>query len=373
MYDQIDQNQMTVDLFCKLVGYDSPSLHEGEIAEWLRLWMRQELSLELEEDDSAGKIGGQSGNLLCRIPGELPGPCKLFSIHLDTVEPCSNKKIIIENGIVKTDGNTILGADDMAGAAAILTALWQIKKQGLPHSSMELLFTVAEELHLKGSSCIALGWLKSEIAYVLDTGGAPGLAVNSAPGHIDFSFKIKGRSAHAGIAPEQGISAIETAATAIASMRLGRLGNGVTANIGRIVGGSATNIVAETCEFTAECRAHSEELLLEQADHMQNCVETACNKSGAQLDIKRNRSYSPFRTKENSRSTVIFKQACANSGLSASFAPGGGGSDLNHLVQLGLEGLVLAVGMENVHSCSESIRIEHLHQLTELVRNLMIL
>ena len=372
MYDKMGQDQMTVDLFCKLVSHDSPSLREGEVAAWLRRWLFEELGLILEEDDTAGKIGGQSGNLVCRIHGDKPDPCRLFSVHLDTVMPCENKRIKIENGIIRTDGSTVLGADDMAGATAILTALWQIKKHKLSHGDMELLFTVAEELHLQGSRHITPGWLKSEIAFVLDTGGAPGLAVNSAPGHIDFTFRIKGKSAHAGIAPEQGINAINTAAAAICSMKSGRLENGVTANIGRIVGGSATNIVAEECEFTAECRAHSEELLMAQADHMQSCVESACNASGAHLDLERKRSYLPYSTSDNSSAAGLFKTACIKSGLNASFAPGGGGSDLNHLVQLGMEGLVLAVGMENVHSCSESIKIEHLHQLTELVRNLMI-
>lgn len=371
MYDQMEQNKMTVELFCELVRHDAPSLHEGEIAAWLKKWLRAELGLELEEDETANKIGGESGNLVCRIPGELPGPSKLFSIHLDTVEPCRNKQVVIDNGMIKSDGKTILGADDMAGAAAILTALWQIRKMGTPHSDMELLFTVAEELHLQGSRHINPGWLKSEIAYVLDTGGAPGLAVNSAPGHIDFNFKIRGKAAHAGIAPEQGISAINTAASAIAAMELGRLSSGVTANVGRIEGGSVTNIVAEHCEFTAECRAHSIELLMAQADNMRSCVESACQKSGAVLEVERKRSYLPFKTAEDSISAVLFRHACNNLGLNPVFAQGGGGSDLNHLVQLGMEGIVLAVGMENVHSCDESIKIEHLHQLTSLVRELM--
>lgn len=371
MYEEMNQNEMAVDLFCELISHDAPSLHEGEIADWLRNWLQDELGLSLEEDDTASKISGESGNLICRIPGKLPGPGRLFSVHLDTVEPCRNKKVIIENGIIKTDGSTILGADDMAGVAAILTALWQIRKEGSPHTDIELLFTVAEELHLQGSRHIKPDWLKSDLAFVLDTSGAPGLAVNTAPGHIDFTFRITGKAAHAGIAPEQGISAVKTAAQAIASMVLGRPAPGVTANIGRIEGGTATNIVSEKCEFTAECRARSIDKLIAQADHMQFCVEKACQNSGAQLEVERRLSYLPFTTSEGSNVAALFRQACDHVGLQAGFAAGGGGSDLNHLTQLGIEGLVLAVGMKNVHSCNEQIEIDHLCQLTSLVKALM--
>lgn len=365
------RNLRVVDLFLELAGMDSPSLSEGKIAAWLKQYFLNRYGVVVEEDGTAGIIGGESGNLLVRIPGNIDCSKKLFAVHIDTVDPCHDKRIIVTGDTIKTDGKTILGADDVAGLASILAALEEVKTSALPHGDLELLFTVAEEKHLLGSSHIQKDWLKSEIAYVLDTSGAPGIAVNQAPGHIDFYFKLTGHAAHAGIAPETGVSAIQAAAESVSRMRLGRPAPGVTANIGTIRGGTATNIVAENCEITAECRAQKQEDLVNQAEHMEDCVRQVCKMRGVKLEVKRHQSYYPFITPENGKAAVLFREACEKSGLDCEFQTGGGGSDLNHLVRLGIEGIVVATGMENVHSCQEQQSIKHLLQLENLVVSLM--
>lgn len=360
-----------VDRFCRLAAISSPSLSEKAMADAVRFELGQ-LGLILEEDETGRLLGSQTGNLLCRIPGDLPGPPLLFGTHLDTVEPCRNKQIRVgTDRIIRSDGTTILGADDLSGVAAVIEAIALLRHQGIKHRSLELLFTVAEEKHLLGSHQLAAGWLTAVEGYVLDTSGEPGLGVIRSPGHMLLEFDIEGQAAHAGIAPETGISAITVAAAAIAAMKLGRLDDQTTANIGSIQGGGETNIVAANCRVTAECRSLDALALRQQADHMIRCFENSARQAGAGIRIEEKTSYLPYQVDPAGPVVRRFSQACDYLGLPLRLMATGGGSDMNVLTQLGLSGMVLSCGMERVHSCEEFLRIDDLVSLTRLVMLLM--
>jgi tripeptide aminopeptidase len=356
-----------VDLFCGLVPIDSPSLGERAMADVVRPLL-EELGFQVQEDHAAPLISGHCGNLIARCPGRLEGPPLLLGVHLDTVEPCHGKKAVTgSDGIIRSQGTTVLGADDLAGITAILEALRTARERGIPHRSLEILLSVAEELHLRGSSQLEPGQFKAKEAYILDTSGPPGLLVLAAPGHIHMRFQVTGKAAHAGIAPQDGISAIAVAAQGIASMKLGRIDSETTANIGRIEGGGETNIVAADCLVTTECRSLDYDRLVGQAAHMRRAMEQAAGESGASVSVEETISYLPYRIGTDRPVIRRFQEACRLVGLDSRMCPGGGGSDNNVLVQMGIEGVVLSCGMNRVHSCSEEIRIRDLCDTARLV------
>jgi tripeptide aminopeptidase len=359
--------QRLVGLFCDLVQIDSPSRQERNMADHLQALL-EALGGTVEEDDAAAALGGNCGNLYARLPGKLPGPPLLLSVHMDTVEPCHGKRAIVgADGIIRSGGDTILGADDLAGIAAILEAVRTADELGLPRRSLEVMLSVAEELHLTGSHHMQVERLRAKEAYVLDTSGAPGKAVLAAPGHIWLEFLLKGKAAHAGIIPEAGISAIQAAALGIAAMPLGRIDPQTTANIGRVEGGGETNIVADTCRVTAECRSLDLGRLRAQAEAMKQAMQSGARQVGAQLTVTEKISYLPYQIGEDSPVVRRFREACRLVGLDAKLGPTGGGSDNNVLALQGIEGIVMACGMDQVHSCQEQIRVRDLVDTARLV------
>ncbi len=360
--------------FCELVAIDAPSLAEKEIAD-LVYQKLEELGLELAWDKAAAAIGGNCNNLYATWPGSRSDlEPLLFCAHFDTVEPSRGKRAVLtEDGRITSAGDTVLGADDLSGLTPILEALRSIKESGQAHRTVQLLITVAEELHLLGSRHYEPDRLIARQAYTLDAEGPPGTAIIRAPGNIGFKFKISGQSAHAGMAPEKGISAITAAARGISAMRLGRVDHETTANIGRISGGGETNLVAASCEITAECRSQDTAKLAEQARHMRSCMEEAAGQLGAKITIEETLAYQPYAVPAKSKALARFHQACQQLGLAGKEEPGGGGSDNNTLVLAGIDGLVLTCGMRKVHTLQEEIYIEDLVNTARLVEALILL
>ncbi|MDD2457691.1 MAG: M20/M25/M40 family metallo-hydrolase [Eubacteriales bacterium] len=383
----IDEKRL-VELFLRLARLNAPSLDERQVADAVTAELKA-LGLIVAEDDAASRLGGTTGNLLCRVPANwaiepVPDDDKpagwvekarqdplLFSTHLDTVQPCLGKKVHLgSDRIFRSDGTTILGADDLAGVAAVLALLHELRTWKKPHRPLELLFSVAEEVHLQGISVFDASSLHAREGYVLDTSGSPGTGIIAAPGHLHLSFTVQGRPAHAGIAPEAGISAIAVAAQGIARMRLGRVDPETTANIGRIEGGGETNIVAAGCTVTAECRSLDPGRLAAQARHMIDSMEEAAAEAGATVSVQTHQSYHPYRVDPDQPVARRFQAACTAIGKTARLVSTGGGSDLNVLSRAGLSGMVLSCGMQQVHSGAEYLALD---DLSDLVRLLMAL
>lgn len=382
----IDEKRL-IELFLQLASLDSPSLEERTVADAVIAELTS-LGLDVAEDDAASRIGGTTGNLLCRVPAnwalqDLPDAVKsssqevifrqeqaplLFSTHLDTVQPCRGKHVLLgADRIFRSDGTTILGADDLAGVSAVLALLHELRDRKMPHRPLELLFSVAEEVHLQGISVFDTHALKAQEGYVLDTSGAPGIGVIAAPGHVLLQFEVHGRPAHAGIAPETGISAIAVAAQGIARMQLGRIDPDTTANIGRIEGGGETNIVAASCKVTAECRSLDPQRLAAQVQHMVDCMELAATATGASVTVQTHQSYHPYRVDPDQPVARRFQDACMAIGKTARLIATGGGSDLNILSRAGLSGMVLSCGMQQVHSNAENLALGDLSDLVMLL------
>jgi tripeptide aminopeptidase len=284
-----------------------------------------------------------------------PGEPILLNAHMDNVSPCQGVKPQIDNGIVRSDGSTVLGADDKAGIVAILEALESTA--GQRSRCPEVLFTVEEEVGLHGSRAVDASQFRSKWALVMDSGDAPGVISIQGPGQNSFAITVIGRAAHAGAKPENGINAIAVASQAIAEMKLGRIDFETTANVGVIHGGAARNIVPERVEIIAEARSRDEAKLAAQTKHMAECFERAVQKAGARLNFKIEHEYDSFKVPENHPLVLMLMGAARQAGLEPRTAFAGGGTDGHHLCHKGITAVALGLGTSDAHSTTESASI----------------
>jgi tripeptide aminopeptidase len=352
------------DLFVRLAGIRSPSLEEREVADAVKDFVRG-VGLEASEDASATLLGGQSGNLLVRVPGRGRGTPIALCAHLDTVPVDRTPTVLVADGVVRTDGDTILGADDKAAVAALLLLLRDLAAEP-PAAGVELLFTVAEEIGLQGAKAFDPTVLEAVAVFVLDSEGEPGTAIVAAPTLKAVDAEFRGVAAHAGIEPERGRSAIVAAARALAGMDLGRIDDETTANAGLIKGGSAVNVVAERCAVRAEARSRDETKLAMQVAGMVEAITVAAAETDVDVQIAVEEVFRGYAHAADSLVVRIADAALAESGLPACHIGGGGGSDANVFNAVGVPALTLGVGFEHVHSPREHIRLERLEQLYRL-------
>lgn len=362
---QINQERL-VNEFLALVQIDSFAGEEREIADYL-IKQLQQLGLEVTEDDAGKTINGNAGNVIARMPGDPGKPTIMFCAHMDRVAPGKGIKPIIENGIIKSDGTTILAADDAAGIAAILEAIRVVKAAEIPHGSIEVVFTIAEEGGLFGAKALDRSQLKADFAYFLDSNDAVGTIINQAPSHQNLDITFYGKAAHAGVSPEKGINAIKIAAEAIAQMNLGRIDHETTANVGLIKGGTATNIVPELCTANCEIRSLDPDKLKTQVDQMIAAAQNAAAKYGTKVDIHLEDSYPAFKIPKSDPVIQLAVKAAEAIGITPQIKGTGGGSDASILNGKNLPSVVLGLNYQDVHSTNESIAIADLVRAAELV------
>ncbi len=359
--------QRMIDEFLELVQIDSAPRQERAIADVLQQKL-SELGLEVMEDNAGEAIGGNAGNVIARFPGTVAAaPTIVFAAHMDRVTPGFGIKPVIKDETIYSDGTTILAADDLAGVVQMLEGVRVMQEQQIPHGDVELLFTISEEGGLFGAKNLDRNLLQAQYGYFLDGGGDVGTIIPSAPAQSKIDARFIGRPAHAGIEPEKGISAIQVAADAISEMKLGRIDDETTCNLGIISGGLATNIIPEVVELQGEARSRNADKLTAQVEQMVGAMQAAAKRWGAKVEVAVSESYPPMNLGNDDAVVQIAVDAVKAMGLSPALVPTGGGSDANILNGKGLPAVVLGIGMEKVHSKEEFITIEQLLAGAELV------
>ncbi len=360
------QNDRLVELFTTLCSINSPPRQERAVVEYVKGFLRG-LGLEVHEDRAAEVVAGDANNLVATLPANITGAPKIFfSAHFDTVEPNPNLKIIIQDGVIKTDGNTILGADDKAGMSAILEAIRILVENNLPHGQIQLIFTVCEEIGLKGARALDLSLVDSDFGFVYDTGPPVGTVITQTPNHDRLMVHLRGKPAHAGVEPEKGINAIQIAAHAISQMKLGRIDAETTANIGVIHGGQATNIVCPEVFIEAEARSLDRAKLDAQVGHMIHLFEHAAHLYGGEAIIEIERHYEGYTLTEQDTPVQVVRRALKRLGLDAPMRPTGGGSDANVFIARGLPCCVVGTAHQKIHTHEEFVLIEDLAKSVDL-------
>ncbi|MGL4688235.1 MAG: M20/M25/M40 family metallo-hydrolase, partial [Fusobacteriaceae bacterium] len=345
-----------IENFIDMVKIPSPSLKEREVADYLKKVLLG-MGLEVEEDNAGKDHNGNTGNIIAVLKSQ--GKRKiLFSSHMDTVTPCEKIVPVIENGIIKTDGTSVLGGDDKAGIAAIIEMIRMIQESGEEHPEIIAVFSVAEEIGLLGAQSFDLDKYKPDLAFIIDSGGAPGTAVVETPYAAKGKIEIIGKAAHAGLAPELGINALTVAAHAITKIRIGRIDEKTTSNIGIINGGSAVNIVMPNLSMMYEARSFSGETLDELLAETFLIFEETTKEFGAEFKHSVKKGYNGYRLEENCEILKSFEEACKNAGVECKKISSGGGCDANIYSGRGIVSVNMGIGMSKVHTTEEFIKID---------------
>jgi tripeptide aminopeptidase len=352
-------------LFLELARVPSPSGEERVVADQVIEYL-QALALAVDEDDAGGRIDSTIGNLLCRIEPNGEGAPLFFCAHLDTVPPEGPIEPVVEDGVVRNGGDTILGADNKAAVAAMLEATRRIVAENRPHGGIELLFTPKEEVGLRGAEAFDQERLNARLGYVYDHAGPIGEVILGAPYQVKLDASFRGRAAHSGMYPEEGRSAIAAAARAIADLRLGRLDEETTANVGEIHGGTARNIVPERCSFAAEARCHDERKLGELIQEMLETITFAAQVSDCDVETAVDPSARGYRFKRDDEAVRLAAAALERTGFQPTYGLSGGGADANVFNERGLQCLNLANGMRDIHTPAERIAVADLERMVDV-------
>jgi len=356
-----------VQTFLDLVRQNTPPRHEKAASE-IGARILAEIGWECEFDDAGEKVGGNVGNLIAFKKGTVPNaPPIFFSAHFDTVEPTPGLEPVFDGEIIRSGGDTILGADDKCGMAPILEAMRLLGEQNIPHGDIQLLLTICEEIGLVGAKHLDPRRIKAQFGYVLDAGPPVGSFVYSAPTQDIFEVWIHGRPAHAGAQPEDGVSAILVAARAVARMKLGRIDHETTANVGVISGGTATNIIPAECYLKCEARSRSQAKLDKQRDHMLACFQEEAAAAGVGVEIKNESAYVTYELGMEDPVLTVGMAAAERLGLEPLLRVTGGGADANIFNANGVPTTVLGCGMQNIHRHDEYVRISDMVKSTQLV------
>lgn len=344
------------------------------------------LGLEAVRQGAPEDTHSTGWNLICTVQGNTGGaeaghadgaetgavtlPPLIISAHLDTVSPGKGiEPVLGEDGIIRSKGDTILGGDDKCGVAAMVELARLLTEHPGPHRTVQFIFTVGEENGQYGAKALEKDaqLLAARHALVLDSSGPVGRMVTSAPGHNTITATITGKASHAGNRPQEGISAITTAARAVVSMKLGQVDGETTANIGTLSAVGATNVVNPHLEFVAEARSRNVKKLEAQTAHMIGCLEAACAQSGASLTWNTQSLYKGF---DIPGDDPFLQEMCGifrSMGIEPFTARSGGGSDANALNAMGITALNLGVGMNKGHSTEEDLDVNCLYDTAELL------
>jgi len=346
-----------VDLFLELAAIPSPSGEERAVADVVLRYLR-ELGLEPDEDDF--------GNVYARIEPSAEGTPLFFCAHLDTVPPSGELRPVVEDGVIRNAGGTILGGDNKAAVVQMLEGVRRALVESVPHAGLELLFTREEEIGLLGAAAFDHKRLRARLGFVYDQEGAIGEIILGAPFAQGLEISFHGRAAHAGMSPEEGRSAIQAAAKAIADFRLGRVDEVTTANVGVIRGGTAGNIVPESCSFLAEARSHDERKLGELVQEMLDSCAFAASETECELQTELRKTYRGYRFAKNDDVIVLAADALARCGHEVRYGLSGGAADANVFNERGLRCLNLTHGVYDFHSPHERIAVADLEAMVDV-------
>jgi len=356
-----------IEKLSRYVACDSESGNERQFCALLETELKAR-SMTIKRDEVGEKCGSNGWNIYASLDGV--GEPILFSAHMDTVSPGIGIEAIMENGVIRSKGNTILGADDKAGIAAIVDAIDMLQEEGKSHRPIEALFTVCEETGLYGARFANYETIKSKEAVVLDS-GIVGEMINNAPAKLSITVEITGKSAHAAVAPDKGIHAIKAAADAIVNIPCGYPDEQTVINVANLLAPGKSNVVPDKASFEIDLRSFDEEILAKHVAQIEDAVKTACDTWGASYDIQSKRESDIVFVPPESPLLTRLKTVYADLGIQADAARTYGGSDATWIFKNGIDVINLGIGMTDAHSTDEHITVEDLENTTRLVYGMM--
>jgi len=361
------------DTFRFLVEIDSVSKEEAAISKEIQKIL-ESMGAKIFIDNAGDRAGGNTGNLIARFEGNAAAPVLLLNAHMDTVQPGKGVKPILKDGIFTTDGTTILGADDKSAIAILVETIRILHENDLSFGPIELVFTICEEIGLQGAKHLDFSLITAKYGYALDATDTEGI-ITRAPAANKVEFKVHGKDAHAGAAPEKGINAIFLASQAIAGLEIGRIDRETTCNIGIIEGGIATNIVPNLVTVKGEVRSHDEEKLMEITDRfvsgfktvLENYKKATGEEDLPRLEFQVESDFYRTHIPEDHPVVTLAREAAENLGRKMITKTTGGGADANIFFEKGIITGVLGTGMRDMHTVRESIKLDDMVEVVELL------
>jgi tripeptide aminopeptidase len=359
-----------IETFFDLLKIKSPSGSEKGVSEYITDRLVG-LGLDVINDNIGKRIGSDSGNIIAHFRGKKKAEPIFFAAHMDTVQPMGEiLPIISGERIINTCKDCILGCDDKSAIAAMIETMHDIVENDIETNDLYLVFTICEEIGLKGSKNMDLSLLKADIGFVFDADGGVGSIITQAPFQDSIDIRFIGKPAHAGICPEKGLNSIVAASKAISRAKTGRLDKNTTCNIGVIKGGVAKNIVPELTEIEAEARSMDERKLKMVIEDITKIFKKSSEETGVRFEYKVLREYNGYRLSKNDLPVRMAIRALKNIGMGYKLKKTGGGSDTNIFNSKGKKAVNLSSGMENCHTNEEFIKISELLNLTRLITEL---
>ncbi len=354
----------------RLCEIRSPTGEEREVADTISAELRA-LGLEVSEDDAAGPAEAGAGNLLARLPG-ASDEWVMFCAHIDTVPHRGQIEVVESEGVFRSAGDTILGADNKAAVAVFMELVARhAGDDGPPPVGIELLLTVAEEQGLRGAKAFDASQLRAKAGFVLDHASAIGEVIVSSPTQQSVRADFHGVEAHAGIRPEDGNSAIAAAAAAIERMELGRLDEETTANVGVIRGGTSGNVVPGQCEIVAEARSLDSGRAAEVAGALSDACAWGASEHGCDADVRVEELFRGYRIPPSSAALGLAEAGLRRAGFEPLRTSTGGGSDANALILGGFDCVLLANGTEANHTPEELVSARNLDAMLEVCEGIV--
>ena len=360
------------DLFMSLSRIDSVSREEAEISGRLQ-GLLSSMGADVRVDDAAKGVSGNAGNLFARFEGNVAVPSLMLNAHMDTVEPGRGVMPVFEEGRFRSDGRTILGADDKSAIAIIIETIRILQERGMSHGPLEVVLTVCEEVGLMGAKHLNFDWITAKQGYALDASDVEGIVIR-APAANRFEIRIFGKDAHAGAAPEKGINAILLASQAIARLGWGRIDEETTCNIGTIEGGTATNIVPDRVTLRGEVRSHDPrklealtERIVKTFAEAVDAAKTEGDDLQPRMEVDIHNDFPATAIPEDHPVVTTALRAASNLGRGLEPQMTGGGADANIFFDRGIVTGVLGTGMKDMHTVRESIALEDMVRMTELL------
>jgi len=359
-----------VELFLHLAKTEGTSLAERMIADEVT-FMLGKAGIRVLEDGSAAVLGGNSGNLLCFPPEYSPDrPAIMLTAHLDTVRSTAKLRPIVDAGVVRSDGSTILGGDNRLGLSVLVRLLTDVAQNETDYRNFFVVFTVGEEIGLLGADTVDLAPYNPSCAYVFDCSKRPGVYIRECVGLCMFTAQFIGKAAHSGVAPEEGISAIQLASAAITKLQLGRIDADTTANIGKIQGGEAVNSIPEKVTIEGEVRSFSMNRIKQQFGLIEQTMRASLCGIGA-LHFSTQPDFEPYALPPDAPMILELEQAMRRVGLTPQPIRYTGGSDANKYNAKSIPAVNIGIGAQKPHSHEEFFLIEDLVKVYELVCELI--
>lgn len=370
------QDKQAVKRVMDLMAIPGKSCEERHVSAWIQETLKKAgVPASAISSDTAHKrspAGGEIGNLIVKLKGTVKGPRRLLMAHMDTVPLAVGCKPVKKGDTIRpASRTTALGGDNRAGCATVLTAIVEVLKQGLPHPPLTLLFTVQEEIGLRGARYISANKLGNPALCFNWDGGNPADMIIGAVGATNLAIKVGGIASHAGAHPEDGVNAAVVASLALADLQKngwhglvesGR--NRGASNIGVISGGAATNVVMPEVEIEAEARSHQpafrKRIVKEYRSAFQKAVKSVKNSTGkaGTLSFEEDTRYEAFSIKESSECVQVAKKAAAALGLTPNPRPCDGGLDANWMAEHGYPAVTMGCGQDGIHTVDETLHIE---------------